>query len=127
MGFMDKFKDMADQAQQATKAAGDSVASMGGMGGAATEAAKMQKLARSGVKTPAVLKSMTATGNKDPLSGGEEYTLEVEVRPDGGAPYAATFNQQLIAASVEAYQGKVGSDVVVNVDPDDPNTMILWG
>ena len=127
MGFMDKFKDMADQAQQAAKAAGDSVASMGGPGGAAGEAAKMQKLAQSGVKTPAVLKAMTPTGNKDPLSGGSEFALEVEVRPEGGAPYEATFTQQLIDQSVEAYQGKIGSDVVVNIDPDDPNTLVLWG
>ena len=127
MGFMDKFKDMADQAQQATKAAGDSIASMGGMQGAAGEAAKMQKLAQSGVKTPATLRAMTPTGNKDPLSGGSEFAIEVEVRPEGGAAYTATFNQQLIDQSVEAYQGKIGSDVVVNVDPDDPNTMVLWG
>ena len=127
MGFMDKFKDMTDQAQQAAKAAGDSVASMGGMGGAQAEAAKMQKLAQSGVKTPAVLKAMTPTGNQDPLSGDTEFAVEVEVRPDGGAPYDATFNQQLIDQSVEAYQGKIGSEIVVNVDPDDPNTMVLWG
>ena len=127
MGFMDKFKDMTEQAQQAAKAAGDSVASMGGAGGAAGEAAKMQKLAQSGVKTPAVLRAMTPTGNKDPLSGGSEFAVEVEVQPEGGAPYTATFNQQLIDQSVEAYQGKIGSEVVVNVDPDDPTTMILWG
>ena len=127
MGFMDKFKGMADQAQQAAKSAGDSVASMGGMGGAQAEAAKMQKLAQSGVKTPAVLKAMTPTGNKDPLSGGTEFAVEVEVRPESGAPYEATFNQQLIDQSVEAYQGKIGSDIVVNVDADDPNTMVLWG
>ena len=127
MGFMDKFKDMAGQAQEAAKAAGDSVASMGGPGGAAGEAAKMQRLAQSGVKTPAMLKAMTPTGNKDPLSGGSEFALEVEVRPEGGAPYDATFKQQLIDQSVEAYQGKIGSEVVVNVDPDDPNTMVLWG
>ena len=127
MGFMDKFKEMAGQAQDAAKSAGGSVASMGGMGGAAAEAQKANRIAQVGVKTPAVLRSMTPTGTKDPLSGGEEFALEVEVRPEGGTPYTAKFNQQLIAASVEIYQTKVGSEIVVNVDPEDPDSMLLWG
>jgi hypothetical protein len=124
MGFMDKFKDMQDQGQEAAKAAQGSVA---GMGGAAAEAQKTNKIAQQGVQTPATLKSMTATGNTDPLSGGAEYTLEVEVRPEGGVPYTATFNQQLIQQSVASYEEKVGQEIVVNVDPDDPNSMLLWG
>jgi hypothetical protein len=127
MGFMDKFKDAAQQAQQATKAAGESVASMGGMGGTADTAAKANRIAQHGVKHPAVLKGMRETGNKDPLSGGTEYELEVEVRPTGGEPYSATFNQQLIAQSVDGYKQKIGGEIVVNVDPDDPNSMLLWG
>jgi hypothetical protein len=127
MGFMDKFKDMQDQAQEAAQAAQGSVAGMGGMGGAAAEAQKANKIAQTGVKTPATLKSMTATGNTDPLSGGVEYAVEVEVKPEGGAPYTATFNQQLIQQSVATYEEKVGQEIVVNVDPDDPNSMLLWG
>jgi len=127
MGFMDKFKEMAGQAQDAAKSAGGSVASMGGMGGAAAEAQKANRIATVGVQTPAVLRSMTPTGAKDPLSGGEEFALEVEVRPEGGDSYAATFNQQLVAAAIESYQGKVGSEIVVRVDPDDPTSMLLWG
>jgi len=127
MGFMDKFKDMADQAQQAAKSAGDSAASMGGMGGAANEAARVNKIAQHGVKHPALLKGMTETGNKDPLSGGTEFRLEVEVKPTGGQAYEATFTQQLIQQSVEGYREKIGEEIVVNVDPDDPNSMMLWG
>jgi hypothetical protein len=127
MGFMDKFKDAAQQAQQAAKSAGDSVASMGGMGGAADTAAKTNRIAQHGVKHPAVLKGMRETGNEDPLSGGTEYELEVEVKPTGGEPYGATFTQQLIAQSVDAYREKIGEEIVVNVDPDDPQSMMLWG
>jgi hypothetical protein len=127
MGFMDRFKDAAKQAQDATKAAGDSVASMGGMGGAADPAAKANKIAQHGVKHPAVLKGMRETGQKDPLSGGIEYELEVEVRPTGGEPYTATFTQQLIEQSVDGYKEKIGDEIVVNVDPDDPQSMLLWG
>ena len=127
MGFMDKFKDAAQQAQQAAKSAGDSVASMGGPDGAADAAAKANKIAQQGVKHPAVLRGMRETGNKDPLSGGVEYELEVEVKPTGGEPYSSTFKQQVIAASVDAYKQKIGEEIVVNVDPDDPQSMLLWG
>jgi hypothetical protein len=127
MGFMDKFKGMADQAQDAAKAAGESVKGMGGMGGAAAEAEKTNRIAQHGVKHPAILKGMRETGNKDPLSGGAEYELEVEVKPTGGEPYTATFSQQLIEQSVASYREKLGGEIVVNVDPEDKNSMLLWG
>ncbi len=124
---MDKFKDAAQQAQQAAKSADGSVASMGGVGGAKDTAAKVNKIAQQGVKHPAVLKGMRETGNKDPLSGGVEYELEVEVRPTGGEPYAATFAQQILGGQVDDYKQKIGGEIVVNVDPDDPQSMLLWG
>ena len=124
---MDKFKDAAQQAQDATKAAGGSIANMGGMGGVADTAAKTNKIAQQGVKHPAVLRGMRETGNKDPLSGGVEYELEVEVKPTGGEPYTSTFTQQLIAGSIDGYKQKIGQEIVVNVDPDDPQSMLLWG
>ena len=127
MGFMDKFKDAAQQAQQAAKSAGGSVASMGGMGGAADTAAKTNKIAQQGVKHPAVLRGMRETGNKDPLSGGVEYELDVEVKPTGGDPYEATFAQQLMPQMLDGYKEKIGGEIVVNVDPDDPQSMLLWG
>jgi hypothetical protein len=127
MGFMDKFKGAAKQAEKAAKSAGQTVSSMGGMDGAAAEAEKANKIAQQGTKTPATLKSMTPTGQKDALSGGGEYTLQVEVKPEGGPAYTATFRQQLIPQSIAAYEEKVGDEVVVGVDPDDPNSMVLWG
>jgi hypothetical protein len=124
---MDRFKGVADQAQEAAKAAGESVKGMGGMGGAAAEAEKTNRIAQHGIKHPAVLKGMRETGNKDPLSGGAEFELEVEVRPTGGEAYTATFKQQLIEQSVAAYREKIGAEIVVNVDPEDRNSMLLWG
>ena len=127
MGFMDKFKGATEQAQEAAKAAGESVKGMGGMGGAAEQAEKTNRIAQHGVKHPAVLTGMRETGNKDPLSGGIEYELEVEVKPTGGEPYTSTFTQQLIAGSIDGYKQKIGQEIVVNVDPDDPQSMLLWG
>ena len=127
MGFMDKFKGATEQAQEAAKAAGESVKGMGGMGGAAEQAEKTNRIAQHGVKHPAVLTGMRETGNKDPLSGGVEYELDVEVKPTGGEPYSATFAQQLLGPSGDDYKQKIGGEIVVNVDPDDPQSMLLWG
>lgn len=123
MGLMDKFKQVAD----AAKAPGQSLANMGGPAGAAEAAAKANKIAQQGVKHPAILKGMRETDRKDPLSGGTDWELEVEVRPTGGEPYAATFSQQLLGGSADSYKEKIGGEIVVNVDPDDPQSMLLWG
>ena len=118
MGFMDKFKDAPSRRRRRPRRPATR-SDMGGMGGAAEQAAKTNRIAQQGVKHPAVLKGMRETGNKDPLIGGVEYELEVEVRPTGGEAYTATFTQQLIEQSVDGYRQKIGGEIVVNVDPDD--------
>jgi hypothetical protein len=123
MGFMDKLKQAADVA----KAPGQSLANMGGPAGAAEQAAKANKIAKQGVDHPAILKGMAETGGKDPLSGGVDWELQVEVRPTGGEPYEAKFTQQLLGGSADSYKQKIGGEVVVKVDPDDPQSMLLWG
>lgn len=123
MGLMDKLKQAAD----AAKAPGQSMANMGGPAGAAAQAAKVNKIAQQGVQQPATLKDLRDTGGRDPLSGGQDWEFDVEVRPAGGAPYAATFTQQLLAGAVDTYKAKVGGEVTVRVDPDDPQSMLLWG
>jgi hypothetical protein len=123
MGFMDKFKQVAD----AAKAPGQSMANMGGPAGAAAHAAKVNKIGKEGVTQPATLKGLRDTGRKDPLSGGEDWELDVEVRPAGGEPYAATVTQQLLPGAVSTYQQKIGGEITVKVDPDDPQSMLVWG
>jgi hypothetical protein len=125
MGFMDKMKDAAQQAADVAKAGGQAM-SEGMSSDTAATAAKMQKLSQSGVEQKATLQSMTPTG-KTAVGGGTEHTLVVEVHPVGGAPYTATFNQDLIQASAEAFQQKVGQEITVKVDPDDPQSMVAWG
>jgi hypothetical protein len=125
MGFMDRMKDAASQAADAAKAGGKAMSSGMSPETAAT-AAKMQKLATSGVEQKATLVSMTPTGNTA-LGGGIEHTLVVEVQPVGGEPYSCTFNQDLIQGSVDAFQQKIGEEITVKVDPDDPQSMVAWG
>ena len=125
MGFMDKFKDAAQQAQDAA----------GQMGAAAKEgmnpanigvAADVNRIGTEGIETKATLKSLTPVGDQQ-FGGGTEYQMELEVKPESGAPYAATINQQLIDQSADHYKQNIGSEITVKVDPQDPNKMVLWG
>jgi hypothetical protein len=119
MGFMDKFKDAANQATKAT--------GMGtgmGVGDQMEYANRAVKLNESGVSHPAIVKTMRETGNTDP-GGGKEVEFEVEVQPSGGAPYAATFRQFMVAGSMSTVSE--GGTITVRVDPDDPNSMMFWG
>ena len=125
MDFMDKMKDAAAQAADVAKAGGQAM-SEGMSSDTASQAAKMQKLAQAGVEQKATLQSMTPTGTTK-VGGGIEHTLVVEVQPVGGERYACTFNQDLIQASVDAFQQKMGQEITVKVDPDDPQSMVAWG
>lgn len=125
MGFMDKMKDAASQAADAAKAGGQAM-SAGMSPETAAEAGRMNKLANSGVEQKAILTALTPTGKKS-FGGGMEHTLVVEVQPVGGEPYSCTFTQDLIQGSVDAFQQKVGEEITVKVDPDDPQSMVAWG
>jgi len=122
---MDRMKETAAQAADAAKAGGQAM-SEGMSPETAATAAKMQKLASAGVEQKAILKSLAPTG-KTSLGGGIEHTLEVEVQPVGGEPYACAFNQDLIQQSVDGYQQRLGQEITVKVDPDDPQSMVAWG
>ena len=125
MGFMDKLKLAAQEAGDAAKAGGQAMKD-GMSAETAATAAKMKKLATSGVEQKATLVSMTPTG-KTALGGGIEHTLVVEVHPVGGEDYSCTFTQELIQGSVDAFQQKLGQEITVRVDPDDPQSMVAWG
>jgi hypothetical protein len=117
MGFMDKMKQAAESAQAQTSKVGVG-ASAGQMG----LANKAKKLMDSGVETPAHIDSMEPTGNTD-KPGGVENVIKATVTPAGGAPYEVSFNQYIYPAAPFS----AGEDVVVRVDPDDANSVMLWG
>jgi hypothetical protein len=117
MGFMDKMKQAAEgvQAQTSKIGVGASADQMG-------LANKAKKLMDSGVETPARIDSMESTGNTD-APGGTEHVIKATVSPAGGAPYEVTFNQYVYPSAPFS----PGEDVIVRVDPEDPNTVMLWG
>lgn len=117
MGFMDKMKKAAESAQAQT--------SKIGVGASADQmglANLGQKLMKEGVETPAHIDSMTSTGKTD-APGGTEHEITVTVSPAGGAPYTVTYKQYIYPAAPFS----AGEDVVVRVDPADPNALMLWG
>ena len=117
MGFMDKMKQAAESAQAQT--------SKVGVGASADQMAlanRAQKLMKSGVDTPAHIDSMTPTGKTD-KPGGSENVIELTVSPAGGAAYTVTINQYIYPSAPFAS----GEDVTVKVDPDDANSVMIWG
>lgn len=125
MGFMDKMKDAAKQAQEGASKMGE--AAKEGMSPSTFGTAQdVNRIGTHGVETKAVLKSLQAQGGAK-FGGGTEYVMEIEVQPEGGAPYPATITQQLIEQSADHYKQNIGGEIKVKVDPADPNKMVLWG
>jgi len=115
MGFMDKLKGAAEKASAAMP--------VGASEGQIQQANRANELAKEGVETPALIDSMTETGNAD-ATGSKEYEFSLTVSPNGGdGSYAATTRQYIHpSASFQA-----GQNVTVKVDPADSDEVILWG
>jgi hypothetical protein len=125
MGFMDKFKDAASKAGEGARQMGEA-AKEGVSASTFGTAQDINRIGTHGVETKAILKSLEATSGSK-LGGGTEYRMELEVHPEGGAPYPATITQQLIEQSADHYKQNIGGELKVKVDPADPHKLVLWG
>ena len=117
MGFMDRMKKAAEGVQAQT--------SKVGIGASADQMAlanRAQRLMNAGVDTPAHINTMTSTGNTD-TPGGTEHIIDLTVSPAGGAPYAVQMNQYIYPSAPFS----AGEDVIVKVDPEDANSVMIWG
>jgi hypothetical protein len=109
MGFLDKVKGTAKQAMNPA--------------GQKTERDKIMRLNESGVEARATVNSMRETGTQ--LGGGHQIEFELTVHPSGGGDYQVSTQQSMHGVTL---QGIVqGGDVVVKVDPDDPQSLLVWG
>jgi len=109
MGFMDKLKGTAQQAVNP--------------GGMKNERDKIMRINEAGVETPATVVSMKETGTQ--LGGGHQIEFELTVHPAGGEDYSVSMEQSMHDATL---QGIVeGGNVTVKVDPDDPQSLMVWG
>ena len=108
MGFLDKLKGTAKQTLNPA----------GGM----AERDKIMKINKSGVDGRATVNAMRELGTQ--LGGGHEMELELTVHGTGG-DYALTTKQSIHEQALAGIV--VGGDVVVKIDPDDPQSLLVWG
>jgi hypothetical protein len=115
MGFMDKFKDVAQKAQEGMATVTPNAGDMG-------YAQLANKLAQSGVPCTAEITSAQPTGQQD--MGGPQYALDVHVEGNG-EPYDATVTQYIPEAMASGYQP--GTRWQAKADPDDRTRLLLYG
>ena len=115
MGFMDKFKDMAQQAQEGAAKITPNAGDMG-------YAQLANKLVQTGIDCTAEIKSAAPTGQTD--MGGPQYAFEVHVEGNGD-PYDATVTQYVPEAMTSSYAP--GTRWQAKADPADRTQLLLYG
>ena len=109
MGFLDKLKGTAKQAINPAGMAG--------------ERDKIQRISKMGVQTPATVDSMREVGTQ--LGGGHQIEFDLTVHPEGGADYQVHLSQSLHDATLQGVTE--GAKIIVKVDPDNPQSLLVWG
>ena len=109
MGFMDKLKGTAKQAVNPAGQAG--------------ERDKIMRLNQAGVQTTATVDTMKEVGTQ--FGGGHQIEFDLTVHPEGGADYQAHVSQSLHDATLQGISQ--GATILVKVDPDDPQSLMVWG
>jgi Short C-terminal domain len=84
---------------------------------------RIAKLMQHGVDGRATVRAVRE-GASSPLTG-TEVEIDVTVTPAAGAPYESTVKQYSPAGAAERFA--VGSEIPVRSDPDDPQTIMVWG
>src|ERR1700759_3645054 len=109
MGFLDKVKGTAKQAVNP--------------GGQMKERDKIQKINASGVDATATVDSMEEVGSQ--LGGGHQIDFQLTVHPAGGADYKVSTSQSMHSQTLQGVAE--GGKVIVKIDPDDPQSLLVWG
>lgn len=109
MGFLDKLKGSAKQAINPVGQAG--------------ERDKITRINQSGVETPATVNSMREVGTQ--FGGGHQIEFDLTVHPAGGENYQVQLSQSLHDVTLQGITD--GANIIVKVDPDDPQSLLVWG
>jgi hypothetical protein len=109
MGFLDKVKGTA---KQALKPAGQ-----------AGERAKIMRINQVGIETPATVDSMREVGTQ--LGGGHQIEFDLTVHPSGGEDYQVHVSQSMHEVTMTGVAE--GANIIVKIDPDDPQSLLVWG
>jgi hypothetical protein len=109
MGFLDKLKGTAKQAMSP--------------GAQMEDRDKIAKINQSGVEGRATVDSMREVGTQ--LGGGHEIEFELTVHPAQGEDYSVSTSQSMHEQTMQGVAE--GADVIVKIDPDDPQSLLVWG
>lgn len=109
MGFLDKLKGTAKQAASP--------------GAQMKERDKIQRINQSGIEAQATVVTMREVGTQ--IGGGHEIEFELTVHPAGGEDYPVSTSQSMHEQTIQGVTE--GGRVVVKVDPDDPQSLLVWG
>jgi hypothetical protein len=109
MGFLDKMKGTAKQAVNP--------------GGQMKERDKIMRINQSGVEANATVDAMREVGTQ--LGGGHQIEFELTVHPDQGDDYPVSTSQSMHEQTLRGVSE--GGRVIVKVDPDDPQSLLVWG
>ena len=109
MGFLDKVKGTAKQAVNPR--------------GQMAERDKITRINQSGIQARATVDSMRETGTQ--LGGGHQIEFELTVHPSDGDDYHVSTEQSMHAVTLEGIAQ--GGEVVVKIDPEDPQSLLVWG
>jgi hypothetical protein len=109
MGFMDKLKGTAKQAVNP--------------GGQMKERDKITKINASGVDATATVDSMQEVGSQ--IGGGHQIDFELTVHPTAAGDYKVATSQSMHEVTLKGVEQ--GATVQVKVDPDDPQSLLVWG
>jgi hypothetical protein len=127
MGFLDKMKGAMGQAGEAMEAAKQS----GGMGGGGMgnvgqqvadrdslqgQAHEFNRILTVGQPGQALIKSHVDAGEK--VAGNPVWIFDLEVTPEGGAPYGVQHREIVSTAALGAYGD--GTSMACRIDPADP-------
>jgi hypothetical protein len=109
VGFLDKLKGTAKQAINP--------------GGQMADRDRIQKINASGVEGKATVDSMTETGTA--FGGGHEIDFVLTIHPAEGADYAVSTHQTMHDVTLNGIAQ--GGQVIVKIDPDNPQSLLVWG
>jgi hypothetical protein len=59
------------------------------------------------------------------LGGGHQIEFDLTVQPEGGEAYPVHVSQSLHDATLQGITE--GGKINVKVDPDDPQSLLVWG
>jgi hypothetical protein len=109
MGFLDKLKGTAKQAVNPVGQAG--------------ERDKIMRINQAGVQMPATVNSMREVGTQ--FGGGHQIEFDLTVHPEGGTDYQVQVSQSMHDVTLQGIAA--GGKIIVKVDPDDPQSLLVWG